>query len=172
MRTLTRALLVPAGGLAAALMLAGCITRPPAPGGSEADVLRQWGQPTGRYALPAGGQRLEYATGPFGRETWMIDLDSSGRVARSTQVLVDAMFLDFQTRVGAAGGVPRDEVLRTLGRPGEVRGGGWQGGEVWSWRYPNNDCLWFQASISDAGRAISAAYAPDPRCRAGTDGFD
>lgn len=147
----------------------GCVVAPPAPGNAEADVLRQWGAPTSRYTLPAGGTRLEYATGPFGRETWMVDLDGAGRVTRSAQVLGDAAFLDFQMRVGAPGGVPRDEVLRTLGRPGEVRGGGRQGGEVWSWRYPNNDCLWFQASVNDSGRATSAAYAPDPGCRAGSD---
>jgi len=153
------------------LALSGCITRPPAPGGAEAEVLRDWGQPTHRYVLPTGGQRLEYATGPFGRETWMVDLDGGGRVTRSAQVLAEAQFLDLQMRVGQAPGVPRDEVLRTLGRPGEVRGGGRQGGEVWSWRYPNNDCLWFQVSVGDDGVARSAAYAPDPACQTTSDGF-
>ena len=155
---------------ACALLLAACVT-PPVTGRAEAEVLREWGTPTSRYTLPAGGQRLEYATGPFGRETWMIDLDGAGRVTRSAQVLAEAQFLDFQMRVGQPAGLPRDEVLRTLGRPGEVRGGGRQGGEVWSWRYPNNDCLWFQASVDDDGRATSAAYAPDPMCQTPGDGF-
>jgi hypothetical protein len=148
-------------------LVAGCVTLP-APGSGEAEVLQKWGQPTGRYTLPAGGQRLEYATGPFGRETWMIDLDAAGRVTRSEQVLDDAHFVVFQMK---APGMPRDEVLRTMGRPGEVRGGGRQGGEVWSWRYPTNDCLWFQASIGDDGRARDAAYAPDPICQGPADGY-
>lgn len=155
-----------AGSLAAALLLSGCATPLPAPGSAEAEVLRQWGTPTGRHALPAGGVRLEYATGPFGRETWMIDLDAAGRVAHSAQVLGEATFADFQAR---APGMQREEVLRRLGRPGEVRGGGRQGGEVWSWRYPTNDCLWFQASIGDDGRARDAAYGPDPKCQTRTD---
>ena len=171
MQTARRFLCLSAAGLAASMALSGCATRPPAAGRAEAELLRDWGQPTSRYALPTGGQRLEYATGPFGRTTWMVDLDTAARVTRSAQVLGDAAFLDFQMRVGAPGGVPRDEVLRTLGRPGEVRGGGRQGGEVWSWRYPTNECLWFQASINDAGHATSASYAPDPGCRAGSDSF-
>lgn len=143
--------------------LAGCALVPQLPpaGTAEAEVLRAWGPPTGRHALPAGGTRLEYATGPFGRHTWMIDLDTAGRVQRAAQVLDEAHFAALQQR---APGMSRDELLRTMGRPGQVRGGGWQGGEVWSWRYPNNDCLWFQVSLGDDTRVTSAAYGNDPLC--------
>lgn len=58
-----------ASALAAALLLAGCVTRPPAPGSAEAEVQRRWSPPTSRHALPRGGLRLGYASGPFGRET-------------------------------------------------------------------------------------------------------
>jgi len=146
--------------------LAACSTigrPPPAVGQTEAELVQRWGPPTGRYALPAGGTRLEYATGPYGRETWMIDVDAGGRVLGARQVLNEASFADFQRR---APGMPRDELLRTLGRPGERRSGGYQGGEVWSWRYPTNDCLWFESSIGADGIVRDGAYNVDPRCDA------
>ena len=147
--------------LAAVACLSGCAgLAPPPKGATQDDLLRQWGAPTARYALQSGGQRLEYATGPFGRTTWMIDVDGGGRVVQSAQVLNEAEFLSVQSTLS----LDRDGLLRRLGAPGERRRGGWAGGEVWSWRYPTNDCLWFQSSIADNGRVTGSAYAIDPRC--------
>ena len=144
--------------------LAGCAAiglHPPRPGQTEAEVLSHDGPPTARYAMPGGATRLEYASGPAGRETWMVDVDAAGRVTGARQVLNEAGFDAFQRH---AAGMSRAELLRTLGTPGERRSGGWQGGEVWSWRYPNNDCLWFQVSIGADGRVRDGAYGFDPTC--------
>jgi hypothetical protein len=119
--------------------------------------------------MPDGQTRLEYATGPYGRTTWMVDVDATSRVVLARQVLNEAEFLAVQTRL-AGGGMPRADLLRWLGRPGERRHGGRPGGEVWSWRYPTNDCLWFEVSVTDAGQAHSGAYAIDPRCDSPADG--
>lgn len=150
-----------------ALALAGCTTplmAPPAqPGQSEAEVVARLGAPTGRYTLPEGGTRLEYATGPYGRQTWMVDLDRGGRVVVAQQVLTAENLAAFQAK---APGMPREQLLATIGRPGERRGGGRQGGEVWSWRYQTNDCLWFQVSIADDGRVRDGAFGIDPTCDA------
>ncbi len=154
--------------LLACTVLGACAAlQPPqaTPGQTEAEVLARLGQPTGRYNVPAGGQRLEYATGPFGRTTWMIDLDAGGRVRQARQVLNEAEFLQVQIRAGS-GEMTREELLRWIGTPGERRHGGWAGGEVWSWRYPTNDCLWFRASVADNGRVTSAAFGTDPVCDA------
>lgn len=148
-------------------MLAGCVVKPPVSGTSEADVLQRWGKPTARYALPAGGQRLEYATGPFGRSTWMLDLDASGRLAAAEQVLTDRSLQAFQA---IAPGMPRDELLRTLGTPGNRRSGGRQGGEIWSWRYETNECFWFRVSIGDDARVRDGGFYPDPACDRPSDG--
>jgi hypothetical protein len=148
----------------AAFLLAGCTTFAPPdirPGQTEAEARVRLGPNTARYPMPGGVTRLEYATGPFGRTTWMVDIDADGRVVAARQVLNEASFADFQAK---APGMTQDELLRTLGRPGERRHGGWQGGEVWSWRYPTNDCLWFQSSIGPDGRVRDGAYGIDPRC--------
>jgi hypothetical protein len=143
-----------------ALLLVACAAPPPPVGASRDDVLKARGRPTAQYTLPSGGERLEYATGPYGRTTWMIDLDASGRVTQSHQALNEAEFL-------AAQSVPdlkRDGLLLRLGTPGERKNGGRAGGEVWSWRYPTNDCLWFQASVADSGQVTGSGYFIDPMC--------
>jgi hypothetical protein len=151
------------GAVLAAALCAGCAAPPPPAGTAQESVLRDWGRPTARYALGDGTSRLEYATGPYGRTTWMIDVDADGRVTRSRQVLHEAEFLAVQS----AQGLTRDGLLRWLGTPGERRSGGRQGGEVWSWRYPTNDCLWFQSAVADDGRVTASSYATDPACDAG-----
>jgi hypothetical protein len=147
--------------------LGACMVAPPAPGQPRDAVFAAWGTPTARYAMPAGAERLEYATGPFGRTTWMVDVDAGGRVTGARQVLGEAHFAEFQ---GRAPGMSRDELLRTLGRPGERHGAGLKGGETWSWRYPTNDCLWFQVTVDTAANVVrDAGYGIDWRCDARSD---
>ena len=154
--------------IVAAALVAGCATPmgsydPPASvaGLDTAELEARMGPATGRHALPGGGARLEFARGPFGLHTWMIDLDPQGRAVRAEQVLTPANFA--QLREGDS----REAVLRRLGRPSEVRPGGWQGGETWSWRYDaDNSCLWFEVSMKD-GRVGGSGYAIDPRCDPG-----
>ncbi len=152
------------GLLALALVLGACSGyAPPAGvvGQTAAEVERAMGAATGRYTLPDGSTRLEFARGPFGLHTWMLDLGPDGRVRRSDQVLTERQFATLRD------GDSADSVLQRIGRPAEVRGGGLQGGEVWSWRFDNgNNCLWFQVSMID-GRVRQPAYGIDPRCDAG-----
>lgn len=149
-------------GLAAGVLLGGCAPPVVNTGEPRDAVLVRWGTPTARYAMSGGAERLEYASGPFGRTTWMIDLDAAGRVTASAQVLNEANFADSQ---GRAPGMSRAQLLRALGTPGEVKGAGLRGGELWSWRYPTNDCLWFQVELDTAADQVrSAGYGIDPRC--------
>ena len=130
------------------------------PGMTQDEVLRTMGPPTGRYPMPQG-TRLEYASGPYGRTTWMVDLDQDGRALRWQQVLSERHRPALQGRLP---GMTREQLLRTLGRPGEVRPGGWQGGQVWSWRYETYWCLWFQSSIGDDGIVRDGVFGPEPMC--------
>jgi hypothetical protein len=65
--------------------------------------------------------------------------------------------------------MPRNDVLRELGRPGEVSRVRYPAGELWSYRFPTNDCLWFQVAIGTDGKAINAGYNIDPLCDAVSD---
>jgi hypothetical protein len=168
-----RRVVAPAWGLALGLALTACATYKPQDlrvGQSETEVNQLMGAPTGRYPKVGGQTRLEFATGPYGRVTWMVDLDANGKVSVWGQVLNETAFQYVQTEFQ---GKDRNWLLYTLGRPGEVRGGGWQGGQVWSWRYPTNECLWFQVSILDSGMLRDGgAYGIDPRCDAPSSGGD
>ena len=159
-----QAVRAPLGALVLAAALSGCAVAPPGPGTPRAQVLLAWGEPSAEHALPGGGQRLEYASGPYGRTTWMVDLDASGRVLQARQVLNET---EFQA-VMSTPNLRRAEVLQRLGAPGEVRrfGGAWgtNTGLIWSWRYPTHDCLWFEVTLADDGRVTGGGYGPDPRC--------
>jgi hypothetical protein len=129
--------------------------------GIDETALRQrWGEPTGRYQLPAG-TRLEYATGPYGWETWMVDLDAAGRVMAWNQVLGYGRLSDLQMKLPQ---MNREQLLLAIGRPGERRSGGRQGGQVWSWRFDSPFCLWFQVGVADDGSLRGGAFTPDPLC--------
>jgi hypothetical protein len=148
--------LIPA--LCAALIAACAITPPVQPGQTEAEVRAAFGTPTGSYALPAGGQRLEYSRQPYGRVTYMVDMDPSGHVIAVNQVMQARYFAQ------VTDGMPRDDLLRLLGRPAE-RAGEWQNRETWSWRYPTNDCLWFRVTLSAEQRVIhGGSHMIDPAC--------
>jgi hypothetical protein len=161
---------IQAVALLLALAAAGCATHKPQDiraGQSETELLQLMGKPTGRYPGPNGQTRIEFATGPYGRTTWMVDVDASGKVLAWAQVLNETAFSYVQMNFQ---GQDQDWLRYTLGRPGEVRGGGWQGGQVWSWRYLNNpeQCLWYQVSILDSGKLRDGgAYGTDPRCNPG-----
>lgn len=139
-------------------LLSACSTPPPRSGQTQAELLAQMGPATGRYPLAGGAQRLEFARGPAGRVTWMVDLDATGRVQRSEQVLDAAHFAQVQP------GMAADELLRLLGRPA-AKQGEWQQRETWSWRYETQDCLWFRVTLGADRRVQNGgAYMTDPAC--------
>ena len=143
-----------------ALLLAACAGYGPSgvhPGDSADAVSRSMGAPTARYTLPQGGTRMEFARGPEGKHTYMVDLDTQGRVTAWQQVLTEPNFESVRE------GWSQDDLLMTLGTPSHRRSGGRQGGEVWSYRYDAVFCRWFQVSVK-GGRVSDAAYGPDPMC--------
>ena len=156
----TRHLLL-AATLAALMLTAGCsVLRPvlPTAGQDEAAAVAALGQPTARYTMPEGATRLEFARGPRGRETFMVDLDAQGRVTRAEQVL------DLWHLRRVTDGMDREALLRLLGRPGEKQRE-YMDRETWYWRYANNDCLVFAVTLSAQGRVIhGGSVMLDRRC--------
>ena len=100
-------------GLVALVILTGCAGYSPAslqPGQTAEQVRAVMGLPTGEHALPDGGRRLEYARGPAGLQTFMVDLDAQGRMTGWSQVLNDAAFARIQP------GWSREQLQREFGR--------------------------------------------------------
>jgi len=148
---------------AAAVVLAGCVnmSNPTrlAPGASADEIRQSLGEPTGRYPLAGGAQRLARPCGPFGKQTWMLDVDAEGRLTSATQVLTETQFNAIRA------GATADEVLRTIGRPSNVGYVGWHKTQtVWSYRYASPFCQWFQVGLSEAGVVEDTGYGPDPIC--------
>ena len=147
----------------ATVALGACTTL--APGGlpagtSIAEARASFLGPTGEYPLPGGGTRLEFARGAHGKQTYMLDFDASDSLVASQQVLTEQ---NFATIVP---GLPAAEVRMRLGRPAEVFNVPWQRLQVWNYRYVQGDCVWYQVSISAAGRVTESNYGTDPACDA------
>lgn len=122
------------------------------------EAKASFGGTTGEYALPGGGNRLEFARGSFGRQTYMLDFDPEGRLVKSEQVLTEANFATI------APGMPAGEVRMRLGRPAHVFNVQWQNLQVWNYRFFGGDCVWFQVSIDASGRVTEAGLGTDPAC--------
>ena len=129
------------------------------PTGMTADqVIAQMGTPETRRTVE-GGSRLEYPRGPFGKHTWFVYLDPTGRVVRTEQVLNERNFLNINP------GMTQDEVRMMLGRPGAVYTLGRSRGVVWNYRYENPFCRWYQVEIDQEQKVRSAGYGEPPECR-------
>jgi hypothetical protein len=143
-------------------LAAGCANqgaRAVLPGQTEAQVLAQRGPPAARYAMPEGASRLEYSSPPTSRATWMVDLDASGKVTAYTQVLVDANFAQVRNAMH------QDDLLRLLGRPSNVAPERLSR-QTLSWRYENNDCLWFSVTLSPGGQVMGKGmFLNDVACK-------
>ena len=142
------------------LVLAGCTSYGPQAlpaGASLGDVTAAMGPPTGHYPRP-DGERVEYARGPYGKHTFMLDFDPQGRMTGWQQVLTEPNF------DGLRVGTSRDDLLATLGHPSEQTRVALRDGALWSYRYEGPFCKWFQVSVDPSGQVVETGYGPDPMC--------
>ena len=124
-----------------AILLAGCVGNPfnganVPPGTPRQAVIERMGQPGRIVSLPTG-ERLQYSLQPVGHYAWMVDLDASGRVVQSRQVLTDNNFHRIEV-----GKWTRDDVEREFGRPAWID-------RVVSWRGPIMTYRWRDLQNSD-----------------------
>lgn len=141
--------------------VAGCAGYSPKglpPGASSAQAIEKLGAPTGRHAGEAGGARLEFARGPAGVHTYMLDFDAGDRLLGWEQVLNEQNFLDLKI------GMSKTEVLRRIGRPSNVRFLSRQQHQLWSYRYDTPFCIWYQVSLDTADRVAELGHNVDPAC--------
>ena len=138
--------------LLASMLLAGCAATMNAwnvaPGTSRDQVIAQAGPPTRVVPLPGGGQRLQYSMQPAGHYAFMIDLDASGKVVSSRQVMKPAEFHRIEV-----GKWTRDDVLREFGPPAEVGGvASWRGSVMtYRWMEGTNDRMFYWVYLDPQG---------------------
>lgn len=148
-------------GLLLALLLSACSSyAPPDPlvGLSREALVASMGPPDLQRQV-ADGSRLEFPRGPYGKETWFVYFDAEGQAIRADQVLTEPSFNRIQP------GMAQEDVRQLLGRPGDVRGLGRDRGMVWSYRYHNYQCQWFQVELSQQQQVRFSGYAESPECQ-------
>ena len=96
---------------------------------TEAQVRDQMGQPETERLHKDGSKRLEYPRGPQGTTTYMVDIDTQGKLVAVTQVLTAQNFA--KVRIG----MTEDEVRQLLGKPGGVAVYRLKPETVWSWKW-------------------------------------
>lgn len=148
--------------------LAGCAGYSPKglpAGASSKQAIEQLGPPTGRYSSEGGGTRLEFARGPYGKHTYMLDFDANDRLIQWEQVLTEQNFLELKI------GMSKDEVLRGIGHPSNVQFLSRQQHQLWSYRYETPFCIWFQVSLDTSDRVAELGHNMDPICEGRNTGF-
>lgn len=147
-----------------ACLLSACVSYSPRslePGASVQAIAQAMGPPTSDSVLPDGGHRLEYARGPYGKHTYMLEIDAHGQLLRWDQVLTEPHFNAIQA------GMSSTEVLAQIGHASEQRYIGWQNQTVWAYRYETQFCQWFQVGLDPQGKVVDTSYGVDPLCDAG-----
>ena len=118
--------------------LIGCAAISPVKSGmDQMEVRGTMGKPEAVYRNADGSETWEYPLGPYGKQTYMVTLNSDHVVKEVRQVLSEEYF----AKVGS--GMSRDEVRRLLGKPSEMSMFPARDEEVWSWRYEDQGAMLF-----------------------------
>jgi hypothetical protein len=120
-------------------------------GAPESEVRAVMGAPAVEFANADGSKRLAYPRGPLGTQTFMADVGRDGNLRSVTRVLTDDTF--FQIKPG----LTRDDVLRTIGPPGETMHFPRSGQDSWDYRYQDT---WgylavFSVNFDQSGTVVS-----------------
>jgi hypothetical protein len=129
---------------------------PPQPGAPLDAVKARLGQRTNVYA-DGGDTLLEYATGPMGQYTWMARIGADGRLVSYEQVLNGARFATVKP-----GKDNKDSVLRILGRPTQVTHYASVDGDVWLYRYKEQDVWNSMMSVEFNRQGVVQAMVNGP----------
>jgi hypothetical protein len=147
---MSRFLLHPAWAAVVALALSACTATGVQPGMSRDDVLKRMGQPSQVLPLDAG-TRLQYSYQPAGQRVFNIDLDASGRVVQSRQMLVAQEF----QRIGI-GQWTRADVERSFGPPAFVEHTAHWAGDILTYRWSNGQDMFYWIYL-DANNVVRRA---------------
>ncbi|TMH92367.1 MAG: hypothetical protein E6H42_06765 [Betaproteobacteria bacterium] len=141
---------------ALAASLAGCANFNTVASGMPAQqVQAKLGAPETVRKNADGSEVWEYPGGPLGRVTYMVTLGSDHAVREVRQVLNDEYF----SRVRA--GMSRDEVRQLLGKPGDIMVFSARDEEVWSWRYQQQNPMFFNVLFDRTAGTVKTTQRLD-----------
>lgn len=151
-------LLRPLLPVALALLLGACASlQPVVPGATREEAIGRYGTPSAVVPLPGGGSRLQYSVQPEGRTAVMVDLDASGRVVETRQMLSPAGF----ARV-VPGRWTRDDVFREFGQPKSIDHVYSWDGDIIAYRWLDIDePMFFWVYVDPAGVVRKTGVGPD-----------
>ena len=138
------------------IALSGCAGYAPTAslvGQNQQTVIQVMGQP-GR----AQEGYVDYMRGPYGVHTYRLHFDRQNRLLRWEQLLTEDRFLKVRE------GMTKTQVIDLLGVSTVISELGRGRGEVWSYRYENPLCQWFEIEWGSDGLVRSAGYGVPPEC--------
>jgi hypothetical protein len=103
-------------------------------------VIQRMGTPSKTFN-DVNGFRLIYIRGPFGKHTYFLYFSPDDKLLRFEQVLKESTFSLIKP------GMTEEEVLNIIGPSKILMGGGKSSWSVWSYRYENSLCRWFQVEF-------------------------
>jgi hypothetical protein len=124
----------------------------------EADVRRQFGEPSAGHPDSGGARTLEYTRQPEGQTADMITIGADDRMSALRQVLRPDIFARVTT------GLDKARVRRLIGPPARMQRYALKQQEDWDWRYLHGtEAKVFVVTFDEGGRVVSTASLPDPR---------
>jgi hypothetical protein len=146
----------------ATFVLSGCATLfapPPQPGDTEQQVLARLGKPDGVF--PDGSTHLlQFGLGAFSQYSYMARIGADGKLISYAQVWTLQNFQSIKVDQAS-----KDDVLRLVGRPTEVRRYARVPYEVWNYGFKESGVWDSQMSVffDDQGIVRKVENGPDPR---------
>ena len=135
--------------LAVAFLAAGCANFAAISSGDSAQAVEaRAGAPAMVWKNADGSEVWEYPLGPLGVETYMVTLGSDRAVREVRQVLSE----EYISRLHV--GMSRDEVRRLVGRPRDIGFSGLNDEEIWSWRYQEQNAMFFNVLFDRAAGTV------------------
>ena len=154
--------------LVAASWLAGCdqqrIEKLEEGVATEADVRKQFGEPTLIIERADGSKEFEYPRQPEGTTNYLISIGADGKMSALRQVLKPAEFAKVTP------GLDKTQVRRLLGKPGKTAKFDLKPDEEhWDWRWLDGQVPKLFGVIFDKnGKVMSTSVADDVRAQQGS----
>ena len=126
---------------------------------TEADVRKQFGEPTQITEKADGSKVFEYPRQPEGSTNYLITIGADGKMSSLRQLLTPINFAKVQS------GMDQAEVRRTLGKPAKTQHYAMKPDEeVWEWRFMDGQQKKvFNVTFDRDAKVLYSATADDPR---------